>query len=176
VTAAVDAGCGYPAAFHMWWHEILSHHPRSERHVHHLRQWSRHSPRYIYRLQERGRGELMGRWTAEASRPAAVPKVRDMIRDPQAGGVSDKALVIENRRSGRGPHEDSRSARAVLSRAGDRLEKSNRALDHFLNDVAESRQAIERSRQLLKAVRWGLLQSNWRTTWEWDHFGGLVSR
>jgi hypothetical protein len=76
-----------------------------------------------------------------------------MIRDPQAGGVSDKALVIENRRSGRGPHEDSRSARAVLSRAGDRLEKSNRALDHFLNDVAESRQAIERSRQLLKAVR-----------------------
>src|ERR1051326_5086001 len=31
--------------------------------------------------------------------------------------------------------------------------ESNRALDHFLNDVAESRQAIERSRQLLKAVR-----------------------
>jgi len=35
-------------------------------------------------------------WVAEQQKiPTAVPKVRDMIRDPQAGGVSDKAFVIE---------------------------------------------------------------------------------
>ena len=40
--------------------------------------------------------------------------------------------------------------RAILSRAGDRLRKSNRALHQFLDDVARARQAVERSRQLLK--------------------------
>jgi hypothetical protein len=40
--------------------------------------------------------------------------------------------------------------RAILSRAGDRLQKSNRALHQFLDDVARAKQAVERSRQLLK--------------------------
>jgi hypothetical protein len=66
---------------------------------------------------------------------------------PLAYGIGSLAKMVD---SNPNIAPEIAAIRAILSRAGDRLRKSNRALHQFLDDVARARQAVERSRQLLK--------------------------